>query len=58
MNSKQAASDNWQILASIQNLKELNISRNQFRGIHTEKLKAGDFLKLEWLDFSFNVIDN
>ena len=58
MNSKSNASENWEMLASIQNLKELNLSRNQFRGIHTEKLKAGDFLKLEILDFSFNIIDN
>ena len=48
----------WQSLASIGNLKHLNIARNYLRGIHTEKLSAGDFCKLEHLDFGYNSCEN
>jgi hypothetical protein len=27
-------------------------------GVHTEKLKAGNFNSLELLDFGFNIVDN
>jgi hypothetical protein len=34
----------------------LSVSRNQIRGIHTEKLVAGNFSTLVELDFSFNAV--
>lgn len=48
----------WQALASVGNLRHLNIARNYLRGIHTEKLSAGDFYKLEHLDFGYNSCEN
>jgi len=36
----------------------LNVARNYLRGIHTEKLSAGDFYKLEHLDFGYNSCEN
>jgi len=58
INSKEKASENWEILASIIGLKVLDLSRNHLRGIHTEKLKAGDFIRLETLNLSYNLVDN
>jgi len=29
-----------------------------YQGIHTEKIKAGDFFKLNVLDFSYNMVEN
>ncbi len=57
-NSTKQASMMWKSLASIPNLKHLNIARNYLRGIHTEKLMAGDFEKLEHLDFGYNSCEN
>ena len=57
-NSDPKASDLWFSLASLPNLKFLNVSRNFLRGIHTEKLVAGNFNGLEKLDFSYNIVDN
>lgn len=66
--SNNNAQQLWFTLANIPNLTHLNISKNFFRGdakyfifflgIHTEKLIAGNFLKLEVLDFSYNVVEN
>jgi Leucine-rich repeat (LRR) protein len=48
----------WSALASIPKLKDLDVSRNLLRGIHTEKLIPGNFNKLERLDFSYNRAEN
>jgi len=56
--SNQKASGLWKCLASVTNLKHLNIGRNYLRGIHTEKLMAGDFENLEHLDFGYNSCEN
>ncbi len=58
INSNNNASQNWEVLAGLENLRHCDMSRNQLRGIHTEKLKAGDFLKLETLDVSYNIVEN
>ena len=57
-NSEHKASQFWFSLASLPNLKILNVSRNFLRGIHTEKLVAGNFNGLEKLDFSYNIVEN
>lgn len=57
-NSEYKAADFWCILASLPCLKVLNVSRNFFRGIHTEKLVVGNFNALEKLDFSYNIVEN
>lgn len=57
-NSEHKAADVWFILATLPNLRILNISRNFLRGIHTEKLVAGNFNTLEKLDFSYNIVEN
>lgn len=56
--SEHKAADFWFILASLPSLKALNVSRNFFRGIHTEKLVVGNFNALEKLDFSYNNVEN
>lgn len=56
--SNQRSSQFWSALASIPNLKDLDISRNLYRGIHTEKLIPGNFGALERLDFSYNRAEN
>ena len=56
--SNQNAAKLWKSLASMENLKHLNIARNYLRGIHTERLMAGDFEKLEHLDFGYNSCEN
>lgn len=48
----------WEQMASFHNLKELDLSNNELRGIHTEKLIAGDFSNLELLDFRANKVDD
>jgi len=48
----------WAAIASIPKLKDLDVSRNLFRGIHTEKLIPGNFNTLERLDFSYNKAEN
>lgn len=57
-NSEHKASQFWFSLASLPSLKILNVSRNFLRGIHTEKLVAGNFNGLEKLDFSYNIVEN
>lgn len=56
--SEYKAADFWHSLALIPKLKELNVSKNFLRGIHTEKLIAGNFNGLEKLDFSYNIVEN
>lgn len=56
--SEHKATNFWSSLATLPRLKNLNISRNFLRGIHTEKLVSGNFIDLELLDFSFNVVEN
>ena len=56
--SDQNASTLWRILADFRNLKELSLSDNYLKGIHTEKLEAGDFDVLEQLDFRNNQVDD
>jgi hypothetical protein len=34
------------------------VARNKIRGIHTEKLTAGNFATLIELDFSYNIVEN
>jgi Leucine-rich repeat (LRR) protein len=48
----------WGTLATIPQLNSINISRNKMRGIHTERLSAGNFSTLQVLDFSFNNVEN
>ncbi|EAR88235.1 hypothetical protein TTHERM_00023940 (macronuclear) [Tetrahymena thermophila SB210] len=56
--SDQNASNLWFTLASIKKLKKLDLSRNILRGIHTERLVAGNFMSLQILDFSYNAVEN
>ena len=56
--SNNKAARLWAALASIPKLRDLDISRNFLRGIHTEKLVPGNFNKLERLDFSYNRSEN
>jgi hypothetical protein len=56
--SEYKASLFWGSLSTLPQLKYLNISRNKMRGIHTERLSAGNFCKLEILDFSYNSVEN
>lgn len=56
--SDKNASTLWGALATIPKLKVLNISYNKLRGIHTEKLVAGNFKVLEVLDISFNAVEH
>lgn len=56
--SDDDASIFWEQMASFGNLNELNLSDNLLRGIHTEKLIAGDFGNLENLDFRNNKVDD
>lgn len=56
--SEVKASNFWSSLSTLPKLKNLNISRNFLRGIHTEKLVSGNFVSLESLDFSFNIVEN
>lgn len=56
--SKFKSSEFWERLSNLKKLKNLSISHNKMRGIHTELLKPGDFDKLESLDFSNNIVDN
>jgi len=58
LGSEYKASDLWFSLAMLPKLKILNVSRNFLRGIHTEKLVAGNFNGLEKLDFSYNIVEN
>lgn len=44
--SDHKASNFWYALASIPILEILSVARNQIRGIHTEKLIAGNFSTL------------
>ena len=46
----------WASLASLPSVEFLSVSRNQIRGIHTEKLVAGNFGTLIELDFSYNIV--
>lgn len=52
------ASHLWASIASLPNLKDLDVSRNLMRGIHTEKLVPGNFNKIERIDFSYNKAEN
>lgn len=56
--SDDDASIFWEQLASFGSLNDLNLSDNFLRGIHTEKLIAGDFGNLENLDFRNNKVDD
>ncbi len=56
--SEYKASNLWFSLAMLSNLKFLNVSKNFLRGIHTEKLIAGNFNLLEKLNFSYNIVEN
>lgn len=58
INSDSKASNFWRILADFPGLAELNVSHNYLKGIHTEKLEAGDFDLLEVLDFRNNSVDD
>lgn len=48
----------WSSLASLPCIEFLSVSRNKIRGIHTEKLIAGNFSTLIELDFSYNFVEN
>ncbi|EGR29801.1 leucine rich repeat protein [Ichthyophthirius multifiliis] len=56
--SNNYASSFWYCLASIKKLSYLSLSRNNLRGIHTEKLVAGNFMSLTIIDFSYNIVEN
>ena len=58
LNSDQKAASLWRTLADFRGLSELVLSNNQLKGIHTEKLEAGDFEFLEILDFRNNAVDD
>jgi Leucine-rich repeat (LRR) protein len=44
--SDEKASVFWAALATLPTIEVLSVSRNQIRGIHTEKLVAGNFSTL------------
>lgn len=56
--SDERASSFWAALATLPAIEIISVSRNQIRGIHTEKLIAGNFSTLVELDFSFNHVEN
>ena len=56
--SDERASAFWASLATLERIEILSVSRNQIRGIHTEKLVAGNFSSLIELDFSYNIVEN
>lgn len=56
--SEYKASNFWFSLALLPNLRFLNVSKNYLRGIHTERLVAGNFNNLEKLNFSYNIVEN
>lgn len=56
--SDYKASAFWSSLATLPNIEFLSVSRNRIRGIHTEKLIAGNFATLVELDFSYNIVEN
>lgn len=56
--SDEKASIFWAALATLPVIEVISVSRNQIRGIHTEKLVAGNFSTLIELDFSFNAVEN
>lgn len=58
LESNSKASMFWASLASLPCLKDLDVSRNLLRGIHTEKLIPGNFNKIERIDFSYNRAEN
>lgn len=56
--SDHKASHFWSSLATLPIIEHISIARNQIRGIHTEKLAAGNFSTLVILDFSYNIVEN
>ncbi|KRX01511.1 hypothetical protein PPERSA_01414 [Pseudocohnilembus persalinus] len=56
--SNSYAAQFWYSLSTIKKLKKLHISKNHLRGIHTAKLVAGNFQVLEYLDFSYNFVED
>ncbi len=54
--SDYKASGFWSSLATLPVIEFLSVSRNKVRGIHTEKLIAGNFATLIELDFSYNIV--
>ena len=49
----------FKTLGSIKRLKRLNLSRNKFFKFHSEMLdQRNDFLQLQEIDMSFNMVDN
>jgi Leucine-rich repeat (LRR) protein len=56
--SDYKASNFWASLATLPRIEVISVARNKIRGIHTEKLAAGNFSTLIELDFSFNNVEN
>jgi Leucine-rich repeat (LRR) protein len=56
--SDYKASNFWASLATLPRIESISVARNQIRGIHTEKLAAGNFSTLIELDFSYNIVEN
>ena len=54
--SSKKASSFWASLASLPRIEVISVARNQIRGIHTEKLAAGNFSTLIEIDFSYNIV--
>ena len=57
-NNTNAADRLWRMLADFRQLKNLTLSGNTLKGIHTPELVPGDFASLEQLDFRFNAVDD
>lgn len=57
-NSQHSIPAAFKYLSGLPHLKRLNISRNKFTKFHSELLNPQtDFLQLQDLDFSFNLVD-
>lgn len=56
--SDHKASNFWASLATLPRIEVISVARNKIRGIHTEKLAAGNFATLVDLDFSYNAVEN
>lgn len=56
--SDHKAANFWASLATLPRIEVISVARNKIRGIHTEKLAAGNFSTLIELDFSYNAVQN
>lgn len=57
-NLNSSADKLWRTLADFRQLKNLTLSGNTLKGIHTPELVPGDFACLEQLDFRYNAVDD